>query len=105
MIDGAYHWSVAQSPLFDGEVVCPLNTYPCPEGSLHDGAGGWFDAGDYSKYMSTGTAAVWRLLTTVDIMTSRGFPMNDNFNIPESNDNVPDILNEATYEVMRIRSL
>ena len=58
-IDGAYHWSIAESPLYDGEEVCPLNLPgSCPEESYRDGAGGWFDAGDYSKYISTGTATV-----------------------------------------------
>jgi hypothetical protein len=44
-IDGAYHWSVKNSPLFDGEVTCPLNASLCPEESFRDGSGGWFDAG------------------------------------------------------------
>jgi len=70
-IDGAYHWSVAQSPLFDNEVTCPVKTKDCPADSYRDGSGGWFDAGDYSKYMSTATPTVWRLLTTVDILRER----------------------------------
>lgn len=97
-IDGAYHWSVGKSPLSFNETVCPLHT-TCPAASLRDGAGGWFDAGDYSKYVSTGTAAVWKLLTMVDIFNAHNFPLSDNFNIPESGDGVPDVLNEATWEI------
>ena len=88
------------SPLSLNETICPTNEkHACPIASLRDGSGGWFDAGDYSKYIATGTAAVWRLLTTVDIMLLRNLPLLDNLNIPESYDGIPDLLNEADWEI------
>jgi endoglucanase len=98
-IDGGYHWSIKSSELYDGEVICPLNATVCPEGSMADGSGGWFDAGDYSKYTATATAAIWRLLAIVDMFSSIGVSQNDDRNIPESSDGVPDTLNEATWSL------
>lgn len=48
-IDAAYHWSIQDSDLYIGEVTCPLENATCSEESMKDMAGGWFDAGDYSK--------------------------------------------------------
>ena len=97
-IDGAFHWSIASSPLYDNEVICPLKTKNCPAESYRDGSGGWFDAGDYSKYMSTATPTVWKLLVTLEILQSEGLPLHT-FNIPESNNGIPDLLNEATWGI------
>lgn len=38
-------------------------------------------------------------MTTIDIFEQRGFPLADNTNIPESNDNIPDLLNEAQWGI------
>lgn len=40
-----------------------------------------------------------KLLVLVDIMTDLKLPQSDSRNIPESNDGVPDTLNEATWEI------
>ena len=40
-----------------------------------------------------------RLLTTVDILTSHDLNLVDDLNIPESGDGVPDLLNEAKWEL------
>jgi len=98
-IDGAYHWSIANSSLYDGESICPLKTKVCPAETTRDVSGGWFDAGDYGKYMSTAVAAVWRLLVTVEIMKAHNLPISDSMNIPESGDGVPDTLNEAKWSI------
>ena len=58
---------------------------------------GWFDAGDLGKYVSTGSGAVTNLLWSYEM-----FPevYSDNqFNIPESGNGVPDILDEARWEL------
>lgn len=99
-IDGAYHWSIANSTLYAQETICPLKTADCSPDSYRDGAGGWFDAGDYSKYMSTAAPSVWRLMTSVEILASRSLTPTDSLNIPESGDGVPDMLNEATWELL-----
>jgi endoglucanase len=33
-----------------------------------DVSGGWYDAGDYGKYASSGAIAVWQLLSTLDLL-------------------------------------
>ncbi len=58
-IDAAYHWSVGISPLYKDELICPLSAKSCPLNTTTDGSGGWFDAGDYGKYIATATVSVW----------------------------------------------
>ena len=58
--------------------------------------GGWHDAGDYGKYVGPGAVTVAHLLYTWKLFPE-GCP--DNLNIPESGNGVPDILNEARYEL------
>ena len=33
-----------------------------------DVSGGWYDAGDYGKYVTSGSIAVWQLLSTLDVL-------------------------------------
>jgi endoglucanase len=33
-----------------------------------DVSGGWYDAGDYGKYVTSGSIAVWQLLSTLDLL-------------------------------------
>jgi endoglucanase len=33
-----------------------------------DVSGGWYDAGDYGKYVPSGAIAVWQLLGTLDLL-------------------------------------
>ena len=35
-----------------------------------DVSGGWYDAGDYGKYVSSGSIAVWQLLSTLDVIAA-----------------------------------
>jgi hypothetical protein len=56
--------------------------------------GGWFDAGDYNKYVPFLSTTLWNLMNAYE--TSPGaFP--DNYNIPESGNGVPDLLDEVKY--------
>ncbi|WP_339843405.1 glycoside hydrolase family 9 protein [Paenibacillus sp. FSL W7-1088] len=58
---------------------------------------GWFDAGDKGKYVSDGALAVMTLLWSSELYPES---YTDNqFNIPESGNGVPDILDEARWEV------
>ena len=34
----------------------------------YDVSGGWYDAGDYGKYTTSGALAVWQLLGTLDVL-------------------------------------
>jgi endoglucanase len=36
--------------------------------STFDVSGGWYDAGDYGKYVTSGAIAVWQLLSTLDLL-------------------------------------
>lgn len=62
----------------------------------YDMSGGWHDAGDYGRYVSAGAVAVGHLLYAFEL-----FPKKFSFsmNIPESENEIPDILNECYYEL------
>ena len=85
--DAAYDVSLPNTPLYNGEKV----------GAKIDAAGGWHDAGDFGKYMPTGVAAVWYLLEGYELDTSKF--VDGAWNIPESGNGVPDILDEARFEI------
>jgi endoglucanase len=68
-----------------------------PAGTIISTPGGWYDAGDYNKYIVNSGITMGTLLSSYE-----DFP--DYFkqlktNIPESNDDVPDILNEIIYNL------
>lgn len=58
--------------------------------------GGWHDAGDYGKYVSPGAVTVAHLLYA-HLLFAEG--CSDDLNIPETGNGIPDILNEARYEL------
>lgn len=68
-----------------------------------DVSGGWYDAGDYGKYVVNGGIAVWTLLDQYERSRFLGAPKgavgDGALGIPESGNGVPDILDEARYEV------
>ena len=61
-----------------------------------DLSGGWFDAGDYNKYvtftMSTIHNLLWAYRENADVFT-------DNNNIPESGNGIPDLIDEIKWEL------
>ena len=64
--------------------------------TLIDVTGGWHDAGDYGRYVVAGAKTINDLfLTYLECDNSDG----DDFDIPESGNGVPDILDEARYEL------
>lgn len=62
-----------------------------------DVTGGWHDAGDYGRYVVPGAKAVQDLLLTYE--DSAEAAKDDTIGIPESGNGVPDILDEARYEL------
>ena len=60
-----------------------------------DVTGGWHDAGDYGRYVVAGAKAVQDLLLAYE---EYGID-TDSTNIPESGNGIPDILDEARYEL------
>lgn len=68
-----------------------------PTGTIISSPKGWYDAGDYNKYIVNSGITVATLLSAYE-----DFPdyfKNLKTNIPESNDAVPDILNEVLYNL------
>jgi endoglucanase len=68
-----------------------------PEGTIISSPGGWYDAGDYNKYIVNSGITMGTILSAYE-----DFPVyfkNLNTNIPESDDAIPDILNEAIYNL------
>ena len=57
---------------------------------------GWFDAGDYNKYVTFANSAVHNLLWAYQENPS---VFGDDWGIPESNNNIPDILDELKWEL------
>jgi endoglucanase len=80
-------------PLQDAE--CRLITDPSPA-TQRDLRGGWFDAGDYNKYVNFTLIPISDLLSAFR-QNPRIWP--DHWNIPESGNGVPDLLDEVKWEL------
>ncbi|TKK71536.1 cellulase [Ilyomonas limi] len=68
-----------------------------PQGTLISTPGGWYDAGDYNKYIVNSGITMGTLLSADEDFSAYFDTLNTN--IPESRDKVPDILNEAVYNL------
>lgn len=68
-----------------------------PEGTLVSAPRGWYDAGDYNKYVINSGISTFTLMALYE----RFWPMYDtlDLNIPESNNNVPDLLDEIKWNL------
>lgn len=68
-----------------------------------DVSGGWYDAGDHGKYVVNGGIALWTLLNlyerTVHLGRSAADFADGRLNIPERANGVPDLLDEARWEL------
>ena len=62
-----------------------------------DVSGGWYDAGDYGKYTNAGATAVSDLLWAYELFDDQF--SDRHLNIIESGNGVPDILDEARWEL------
>jgi endoglucanase len=95
-------WGRLAGHVSDNQVTCYAGTdsagqnwTPC-EYTLNV-SGGWYDAGDYGKYVVNGGIAVWTLLNAYERNPSAF--ADATLNIPESGNGVPDILDEARWEM------
>lgn len=66
-------------------------------GQPRDLRGGWYDAGDYTKYVPYLSSTVWDLLWV--LQTSRLAVGSDDTNIPESGNQWPDLVDEIRWEM------
>ncbi|MFJ4809085.1 glycoside hydrolase family 9 protein [Streptomyces longwoodensis] len=80
---------------------------PCQPGVCDytlDVTGGWYDAGDHGKYVVNGGIATWELLSTYErsLLARTGHPAalgDGTLALPESGNKVPDVLDEARWEL------
>lgn len=68
-----------------------------PAGSYISTPGGWYDAGDYNKYIVNSGITMGTLLSAYEEFP--GYYDALQINIPESRDKVPDLLNEVLYNL------
>ncbi len=88
-VDGVCHQGTQQ----DADCRLYSNTVISTSRNL---SGGWHDAGDYNKYVN------FSYSTLIDLLL--GYEENpnvwkDDYNIPESGNGTPDVLDEAKYEI------
>jgi hypothetical protein len=86
--DGASHLGTQQ------DLDCRLVTNAIPSTSKNL-KGGWFDAGDYNKYVNFAYEPIHDLLLAY---VERPYVFGDDYNIPESGNGVPDILDEVKWD-------
>lgn len=69
--------------------------YGDTSGSTYDVSGGWHDAGDYGRYVVPGAKTVQDLFLAYEDYNQDA----DDLGIPESGNQIPDLLDEAKYEL------
>jgi len=83
------------------------NKVPCaPEAKCSyslDVSGGWYDAGDYGKYVVNGGLSVWLLMNLWEASQQLNFTVtggkDGELHVPESGNKLPDLLDEARWEM------
>jgi len=88
-VDGASHLGIEQ----DTDCRDAKNPVPSTSRNL---SGGWYDAGDFNKYMNYADETVNNLLAAYEEDPT---VFTDDYNIPESANGVEDILDEVKYEL------
>jgi endoglucanase len=74
-----------------------------PAGTVISSPKGWYDAGDYNKYIVNSGISTYTLLAAYEHFP--GFFDGLALNIPESGDGLPDILNEALWNLEWMASM
>jgi len=88
--DGASHIGKLQ------DKNCRIYNDKNNDATERDVSGGWYDAGDYNKYTN------WTSNYVVEMMKAyleRPEAWGDNYNIPESGNKIPDLLDEAKWGI------
>ncbi|MPZ26671.1 MAG: glycosyl hydrolase family 5 [Micromonosporaceae bacterium] len=86
---------------------------PCFQGTCDytlDVSGGWYDAGDHGKYVVNGGISAWQVMNIWERATlaPTGSPdaLGDgSLSIPEQGNGVPDVLDEARWEIEFLLSM
>lgn len=71
------------------------SVYGDSSGKTYDVSGGWHDAGDYGRYVVPGAKTIQDLMLAYEDFGA----VADDIGIPESGNGVPDLLDEARYEL------
>ena len=87
--DGASHLGTLQ------DLDCRLATNPV-SGTAKQLQGGWFDAGDYNKYVNFAYEPIHDLCLAY---IERPEIWTDDYSIPESGNGIPDLLDEVKWEL------
>ena len=67
-----------------------------------DVSGGWYDAGDHGKYVVNGGVSLWLLQNEYEralVNNTADVYQDGNIKIPENSNKMPDLLDEARYEM------
>jgi endoglucanase len=94
---GQWQWTRGPGHLSDAQVACAGNC-----GYTLNVLGGWYDAGDHGKYVVNGGISAWTLLNLFERAKYLGRVENlkdGTLAIPENGNGVPDVLDEARWEV------
>ena len=81
-----------------------MNFWTCDRSFVRDVTGGWYDAGDHGKYVVNGGLSVALLMSEYERSLTartadRGALGDGTLRIPEAGNGVPDILDEARWEL------
>lgn len=68
-----------------------------PTGTIISSPKGWYDAGDYNKYIVNSGISTYTLLAAYEHY--RSYYSSKNINIPETGGNIPDILDEVKWNL------
>ncbi len=90
-------FTAIEMPFAEGPWVHPSDADKAPQGIVK----GWHDAGDLTIYMPTMTQSLFWLLEA----WSDFRPMDDNWNIPESGNKIPDHLDETRWGLEWVLSM
>lgn len=95
------HAGVFQRPASHPDTIVYVHasaaTNERPEGTIISSPKGWFDAGDYGKYIVNSNITTYTLLRALE--NNPDLFMRLELNIPESNDPLPDLLNEILWNL------
>src|SRR5690606_32650489 len=101
-------WARAAGHMTDNNVTCfkgrdagGKTWLGCPY--TLDVAGGWYDAGDFGKYVVNGGISVWTLQNLYERFPN-AYP-DGSLQIPENNNEISDLLDEARWEMEFLLSM
>jgi endoglucanase len=97
-------WSRSAGHPDDSVIIHPSAESPIRKtGSIISTAGGWYDAGDYNKYMVNSGISTSTLLTAFQDFDSYFDSLHSN--IPATDKSVPDLLTEVIYNLRWMLSM